>query len=474
MGRGMHVKLRLTDKQHSLLMKHLFPGDGKEAVVLGLCGTSRYCLNSTDGMIVCVHRLEPVPHEACFTRTRHQISWETANVLPDLLREVERSGQVLFKAHSHPEEEIDFSAVDDRADHELFPSVAGWLDTDFPGVSVIVLPNGRMLARGVDSHGSFQGVSSISIAGPTIRYWSNEETAQPVAREFERRTAQVFGEGTVDLLSRLSIGVVGCSGTGSPTIEMLFRLGVRELVLVDGDIVETKNLNRIYNSSVDDVEHCRFKVDVMKDAVLRSGLPTKVASIQSDLFHSDVVRRLAQCDVIFGCMDSIDGRDLLNRLCVSYSIPYFDLGVLIDSDGLGNVNQVCGTVHYLQPDGSSLLSRGVYTAEDLAGSNLRRTDPDGYEEQVRSKYIRGAREDNPAVISVNTLVASLAVNDFLARLHEFRDDPNEEIHSLRVSLTQTRLFYEAEGSPCPALAQHAGQGDTKPLLNMPVLGERAG
>lgn len=466
------IKLRLTGKQHLLLMKHLFPADGKEAVIVGLCGVSRHRMGDTEGVAVCVHRLEPVPYDAYSVRTKHEVSWATETVLVDLLREAESRGQVLFKAHGHLTGGMGFSPVDDQADLELFPSVAGWLDTDFPGVSVVALPDGSMLARSVDSQGGFTEVSSICVAGSTIRYWNYQETDQPAARPFEHRTAQVFGKDTVSLLSRLSIGVVGCSGTGSPTIEMLYRLGVRELVLVDGDTVEMKNLNRIYNSSVDDAKNRRFKVDVMREAVSRSGLPTRVTSISSDLFCPEAVRRLAQCDVIFGCMDSVDGRDLLNRLCVFYSIPYFDLGVLIDADCSGGINQVCGSVHYLQPDGSSLLSRGVYTPEDLIASDLRRTNPDEYNEQISSKYIRGVREDSPAVISVNTLVASIAVNDFLARLHEFRDDPNEEISTLRVSLTQTRLFYEAEGIRCSVLGRHVGQGDTMPLLNMPVLGER--
>ena len=47
----------------------------------------------------------------------------------------------------------------------------------------------------------------------------------------------------------MSIAVVGCSGTGSPVIEQLARLGVGRLVLVDPDRVEEKNLNRIVNAT---------------------------------------------------------------------------------------------------------------------------------------------------------------------------------------------------------------------------------
>src|SRR3546814_10243187 len=101
-----------------------------------------------------------------------------------------------------------------------------------------------------------------------------------------------------------------------------------------------------------------------------------------------------------------------------------DLGGRIDADGSGGVNAVSGVVHYIQPGGSSLRSRGVYSEAELHADVLRRTDPDFYEDQVRRGYVRGIVVDRPAVISINTMVASMAVNELLARLHPFRTRPN--------------------------------------------------
>ncbi|EIJ80118.1 UBA/THIF-type NAD/FAD binding protein [Bacillus methanolicus PB1] len=467
------TKLRLTGRQHAALYKHLFPGDGKEAVVLALCGVGEW--RAEDGVYqrsVCIHKIYPVPYDACSVRREDRVTWST-EILHGILPEAQRKKLVILKIHSHPTGLARFSSYDDESDQELFKGLSGWLNTDFPGISAIMLQDGRMIARVVNGEGLFNDVVSISVGGPDLKFWQTESLESRGIPDFMIRTAQAFGQGTTELLSRLSIGVVGVSGTGSPVVEMLFRLGVGELVLVDGDIVEEKNVNRIYNSTMSDALEARLKVDLLAAAIHRTGLPTKVVPIPKDLFHPEVVRRLAQCDVIFGCMDSVDGRDLLNRLCTFYSIPYFDLGVFLDADGQGGVDQVCGTVHYLQPDGSSLFSRGVYTEEELRASALRRTDPEQYREQVDSKYIRGVQVDRPAVISVNTLVASLAVNDFLARVHLFRDDPNEDIASLRVSLNQTRLIPEQEGEPCRVLEKFTGRGDLRPLLNMPILSERS-
>jgi hypothetical protein len=466
------IKLRLTVRQYSLLRYHLFPGDGKEAVALALCGVGDWIERENAQKVVCIHKIELIPYNECIERTDKKITWATDRIHSIIETAISRH-QVIVKFHSHPCKFEHFSELDDKADIELFTGIAGWLDTDFPGISVVMLPDSQMIARAINGDGSFSNVQSIMIVGSDIRIIDSRSINQSTITNINLRTAQAFGQGTALILSKLCIGVVGISGTGSPVVEMLYRLGVGKLILIDNDIVKDINVGRIYNSTLNDAKQAKPKVLVLADAIIESGLNTEVHPIVKDLFHPEVVRQLAQCDIIFGCMDSVDGRDLLNKLCAFYSIPYFDLGVHLKADGLGGVDQVCGTVHYLQPDGSSLFSRGVYTVEDLRASDLRRTDPEAYQDQVQSKYIKGINEDKPAVISVNTSIASLAVNDLLARLHPFRDDPNDSFESIGISLTQTRFITNPEGKPCPLLSPNAGRGDIKPLLNMPVLSERS-
>lgn len=213
-----------------------------------------------------------------------------------------------------------------------------------------------------------------------------------------------------------------------------------------------------------DARNARFKVDVAARAVRTMGLGTVVETYPRSLFDPDAVRAIAGCDVIFGCMDSVDGRHLLNKLATFYLVPYFDLGVKLEADGQGGVDQVCGTVHYLQPGRSSLLSRHVYTMEQVRAAGLRRTDPEAYRAQVRDGYIRGVHEERPAVVQLNSLVASLAVNEFLARLHPYRLDPNGDYAVHRLSVSHGIYEHEADGDPCPLLSRHVGRGDVVPLL----------
>jgi hypothetical protein len=170
-------------------------------------------------------------------------------------------------------------------------------------------------------------------------------------------------------------------------------------------------------------------------------------------------------------MDSVEGRNALNRIAVAYAQPYFDVGVRIDADGHGGIEDIWGTVHYVQPDGASLMERGVYTQDDLDAEALKRTDPAEYRRRRKEGYIRGVPEERPAVISTNALYASLAVNEFLARLHRFRWSTNSEFAIRRFSLTRDLLIAESDGGASTRLAKLVGRGDMIPLVNMPVLSE---
>ena len=263
--------------------------------------------------------------------------------------------------------------------------------------------------------------------------------------------------------------MIGCSGTGSPTVEQLFRLGIGELILIDPDHIGPENLNRIINSRSHHAQSKAAKVDVLADAIGETELGTTVISLQADLCSPEVVELVATCDVIFGCVDSVFTRHLVNKIASTYCIPYIDIGVGIKADGNGGVAHVTGAVHYLQPDGSSLLSRQVFTLGEVQADGLRRNDPDEYERRLGSGYIRGADVSRPAVMPVNVTFSGLGVYEFLCRIHELRDDGNAEYASQRWSLSGGIIQNEIDRGRCRVVSRYLGRGDMMPLLGMPEL-----
>ena len=445
-------------------MQHLFPNDGCEAVALALCGRRR----GQQRHRLLLRKIVAIPYDACSLRSPDRVTWST-DILPPLLEEATRLDLALVKIHGHHNYPR-FSQTDDESDRILFPSIHAWTENG-PHASLIFLSDGRIIGREVDETGNFCELSFINVIGDELLF-PESNVQDPDIPEFGHRIAQTFGAGTYQRLRTLRVAVVGCSGTGSPVIEQLARNCVGTLVLVDPDVVEEKNLNRILNATMDDAKRGRKKVEVARRAVSSMGLGTVVETYPCNLFDTEALLAVADCDVVFGCVDSVDGRHLLNKLATFYLLPYFDLGVKLEADGHGGVDQVCGTVHYIQPGGSSLLSRHVYTMEQVRSAGLLRIDPTAYRSQVDEGYIRGVDEDRPAVIQLNSLVASLAINEFLARLHPYRLDPNSDFAVHRISLSHGIYEHEDDGDPCPLLARHLARGDVRPLLDWAELSIR--
>lgn len=453
----MKLTLRLSGKQHAELQRHLLQ-DNNEAVALILCGRRE----RIGAPILIAHKVFPVPLESCSVRRPDCVEWHTEAIIP-VLEEAARGGFSVVKIHSHPGGYSDFSHIDDQSDRDFFPSLYGWVDV--PHASAIMLGGGRIFGRHVNEKGGFSPFDRVAVAGDDIHIWESLDSTTPVP-ESANRHAKAFGAATTRKLSRLSVAVIGCSGTGSIVVEQLGRLQVGRLVLIDPERAEIVNSNRIVGLTADDVADARHKVYVMQRNVENMALGTEVVPLPWDLHDERSIRAVADCDLVFGCMDSASGRHVLNKLAFTYNLPYFDVGVKLTADGTGNIEHVCGSSHYLQPGGSSLLSRRLYTMQDVEAELLKKTDPVEYAARLEEKYIKGVNESRPAVVSVNTIFAGLVVTEMLARLHPFRDDPNCNFASFCLSLNHGILDTDTDGEPCQIANRYAGRGDMPRLLGL--------
>ncbi len=460
----MNTSIKIAEKQHSELMSHLHSGDGLESIAFGICGTA------DNGNILLVNEIIVIPDIDCI-RKHDEIKWKTSS-LTEVLNKASRTGASIIKFHSHPSGAITFSQKDDVSDQRLFPKLYELATKTCKHASALVTPDGMMTSREVTAKGEFSTIRKVTLISSEIKNISHNPEIENNNLASGKRVSQTFGNNTFDTLRGLKVGIVGCSGTGSPVIEQLSRTCIGHLVLVDPDIVKETNLNRITNSTALDAKNMNSKVSVAKRAVDSMGTGTKVTTYDKDLFNPDVVLALSSCDVIFGCMDSVDGRHLLNRLTAFYLIPYFDIGVKLVADGQGGIKKVCGQVHYIQPGKSSLLSRHVYNLDQLASATLFRTDKAAYQEQKKSGYIDGVNVDKPAVVTVNTLIASHAVLDFLSRIHDFRDNANSKIAVTKVILDQGVIITESEKDNCSVFSKNVGLGDTNLLLGLPEFGKQ--
>ena len=456
----MELQLKISGHHHQQLLNHLFPKDGKESVAVALCGRRRDAKIET----LLVHEITLIPDEECIIREYNCLNWPTEKI-DRYFNLIARSDLAILKIHSHPGGYSQFSETDDCSDNEFFESVFGWTDSDAPHASVVMLPGGDMFGRFFYADGGYLPINRVAVIGDTINI--QEQVHDIGQHAFAKRTIQAFGQKTYNLLHSLTVGVIGCSGTGSPTIEQLTRLGVKKLILIDPDLVESKNLNRILNTTTDDVQKKRYKVDVLSEAICKMGLGTLTETYATNLYdHLPALESLAGCDVVFGCVDSVDGRHLLNQLCTYYLIPYFDLGVKLEADGAGGINKICGSVHYIQPGMSSLITRGVYTTEDLRAAAQLRQNPDEYRQLLKNAYIKNINVNSPAVISVNMQISSHGVNEFLNRLHPYKAESSDNYALSTIDLTENCIINVSEHSfePDNYLRKRIGRGSITPFI----------
>jgi len=198
-----------------------------------------------------------------------------------------------------------------------------------------------------------------------------------------------LGVGSDEKLTNATIGVVGLGGGGSHVIQQLAHLGIGGTVLVDPDIVEISNLNRLVGATPVDVAVKRQKVEVASRAVLSLNPLARCRALQDK--WQEVTDALAECDVIIGAVDSYIERNELEAFCRRLMIPYIDMGM--DVHSLGEEHVIGGQVILSFPGGPCLWCLGYLNDRKLT--------------QEAERY--GDAGAKPQVVWPNGVLASLAV-----------------------------------------------------------------
>ncbi|SDU08678.1 ThiF family adenylyltransferase [Stappia sp. ES.058] len=444
---------------HASLMRHLFPGDGKEAAAILICSASPA---PRDRLIV--QREILVPHCDC-KRLPDFINWP-GRYIEDAIDAAEEQGLTILLLHSHPGGWLDFSSLDDSSDLKVIPGLFHAIGKRHG--SAIMTPDGAVRARLYDFEMNKTPVDLVTVSGDDILYfWDSAIKNGRLDKPSMAFTSQMTRE-----LSFMSAAVVGVSGTGSIVAEQLARLGFGKIVLIDFDVIERKNLNRILNSGLADAELRRPKVDIFASAIETYRGTGVAVPINAAINNRDAVIAAGQCDVLFSCVDSQEGRQVLDLISSAFVLPLFDVGVTIpthNDDGIVEIIDVCGRIDYVQPGGATLGDRGVYTQEGLRAEYLRQHDPEGFDAELSAGYIKGMIEETPSVITLNMRAASAVANEFLARAFAIRHEPNRDYARTTFSLSDPEECYLGEDSFPMSENALLGRGAHEPLIGLPGL-----
>ena len=134
------------------------------------------------------------------------------------------------------------------------------------------------------------------------------------------RNIPALSEEECNILLGKRVLVVGCGGLGGHLIDMLARIGVGMLRVVDGDVFEPSNLNRQLLSEVPLLGVSKAKAAAAK--ISRINPEISVEAVDSFLTEKNVRRLLLFCDVVLDGLDNIESRRILAKECERAGVPY--------------------------------------------------------------------------------------------------------------------------------------------------------
>ncbi|MBB1090448.1 ThiF family adenylyltransferase [Rhodopseudomonas palustris] len=204
-----------------------------------------------------------------------------------------------------------------------------------------------------------------------------------------------LGNDSEQVLLKTRIGIVGLGGGGSHVAQQLAHVGIGAFVLVDPDVIEDTNLNRLVGGTRDDVEIRTPKVMIAERVIKGVRPDAQVATVQD--YWQAAGDALKLCDVIVGGLDKVSAKSQLDSFCRRHLIPYIDMGM--DVHGHDGKFLIAGQVVLSAPGGPCLRCCHVVTETLL--------------EKEAKKY--GEAGSNPQVVWPNGVLASSAVG-LLVRL----------------------------------------------------------
>ncbi len=252
-----------------------------------------------------------------------------------------------------------------------------------------------------------------------------------------------LGENSAAVLDSCRVAIVGLGGGGSHIAQQLAHLGVGEFVLIDPDVVEGTNLNRLVGATQQDVARNATKVSVSA-RVIAGVNPRARIWIETTQWQMCAIA-LRSCDVIFGCVDSIGAREQLETAARRFLTPYVDIGM--DVHRVNEEFSIGGQVALSMPEGPCLRCMGI--VEDRAL------------ELEAQQY--GAAGSRPQVVWPNGLLASLAVGFFVQLFTPWRNTSDLPIllefdGNAQTVSPSNKLGYLA-GRNCPHFANLSSLGD---------------
>lgn len=128
------------------------------------------------------------------------------------------------------------------------------------------------------------------------------------------RLEALIGKENIEKLKNLNILIIGLGGVGGYTVETLIRSGIEKITLVDGDIIETTNLNRQIIALNNNIH--KYKTKEFYKRIKRINKKVKVTLINTIITKENIdLLFMQKYDYIIDACDTSIVKTLLIKEC---------------------------------------------------------------------------------------------------------------------------------------------------------------
>ena len=138
-------------------------------------------------------------------------------------------------------------------------------------------------------------------------------------KRYERNGTSI-SEADNAVLEEKKVCIIGCGGLGGYIAEMLLRVGVLKLTLVDPDLFDETNLNRQLFST--EIGIGKPKVLEAKKRLLSVDKNSDIRALQEKLDETNAKKILVGHDAVVDALDNLTGRRVAARACRELGIPF--------------------------------------------------------------------------------------------------------------------------------------------------------
>ena len=326
----------------------------------------------------------------------------------------------IIDVHTHPftQARVSFSATDDGDEQTFFL----FLNEKFEGINYasIVFSQRRYSARvWTFSRGSLVARRAL-LKTQTSREHIVSSDFQEYRDEHDEKTALTEGEGFfnrsalvlgLDVMRTIMhdqvISIIGVGGLGSIVAEHLIHMGFHQINLIDPDILEMSNLNRVVGAYYEDARQKRYKVDVVKRHVTNINPKATVQAYKRDVHDKEVESVLALSDWMIVATDNHSSRRRVQDISVQYFVPLLSVGVNITVKD-NKIEDMSGEVITARV-GDYLCLHCLNRINPIKVASERHPDQTIREQLVKRGYVTGKDIKEPAVKTLNTSLATMAV-----------------------------------------------------------------